>query len=148
MNLTPEEAEDWAAEFAGSTAYSLLPPTQKEHAQSLTAEFLRRCSSPDEESARRVILDELPLLDLPDETRQAIPDLLCVFLEWLQDSGRFANGRSLGRFVAALGRVYRKRLAPEGGVRNAPVVKQTSDIGRNDPCPCGSGKKYKKCCAH
>jgi preprotein translocase subunit SecA len=19
-------------------------------------------------------------------------------------------------------------------------------IGRNDPCPCGSGKKYKKCC--
>ena len=20
-------------------------------------------------------------------------------------------------------------------------------IGRNDPCPCGSGKKYKKCCA-
>jgi len=22
----------------------------------------------------------------------------------------------------------------------------SSDIGRNDPCPCGSGKKYKKCC--
>jgi hypothetical protein len=21
-------------------------------------------------------------------------------------------------------------------------------IGRNDPCPCGSGKKYKSCCAH
>jgi len=21
-----------------------------------------------------------------------------------------------------------------------------SDIGRNDPCPCGSGKKYKRCC--
>jgi hypothetical protein len=21
-------------------------------------------------------------------------------------------------------------------------------IGRNDPCPCGSGKKYKKCCIH
>jgi uncharacterized protein YecA (UPF0149 family) len=20
------------------------------------------------------------------------------------------------------------------------------DVGRNDPCPCGSGKKYKKCC--
>ena len=22
----------------------------------------------------------------------------------------------------------------------------TTKIGRNDPCPCGSGKKYKKCC--
>ena len=27
-----------------------------------------------------------------------------------------------------------------------PVVRQTPKIGRNDPCPCGSGKKYKKCC--
>ncbi len=28
-----------------------------------------------------------------------------------------------------------------------PIKKeQTGEIGRNDPCPCGSGKKYKKCC--
>ncbi|WP_221029406.1 YchJ family protein [Actomonas aquatica] len=27
----------------------------------------------------------------------------------------------------------------------APVV-NTQKVGRNDPCPCGSGKKYKKCC--
>ena len=25
-------------------------------------------------------------------------------------------------------------------------VKVGSKVGRNDPCPCGSGKKYKKCC--
>ncbi len=25
-------------------------------------------------------------------------------------------------------------------------VKKTPKVGRNDPCPCGSGKKYKKCC--
>lgn len=27
-----------------------------------------------------------------------------------------------------------------------PYVRSTPKIGRNDPCPCGSGKKYKKCC--
>ncbi len=27
-----------------------------------------------------------------------------------------------------------------------PVVNKTAKVGRNDPCPCGSGKKYKKCC--
>ena len=27
-----------------------------------------------------------------------------------------------------------------------PVVKDGPRVGRNDPCPCGSGKKYKKCC--
>ncbi len=26
------------------------------------------------------------------------------------------------------------------------IVRQDTKIGRNDPCPCGSGKKYKKCC--
>lgn len=29
---------------------------------------------------------------------------------------------------------------------NAQPQAQYSDVGRNDPCPCGSGKKYKKCC--
>ena len=27
-----------------------------------------------------------------------------------------------------------------------PYLRETPKIGRNDPCPCGSGKKYKKCC--
>jgi SEC-C motif-containing protein len=27
-----------------------------------------------------------------------------------------------------------------------PVVRQAPKAGRNDPCPCGSGKKFKKCC--
>jgi SWIM/SEC-C metal-binding protein len=30
--------------------------------------------------------------------------------------------------------------------RNPPVPIQSEKIARNDPCPCGSGKKYKKCC--
>ncbi|TSD89190.1 DUF1186 domain-containing protein [Mycobacterium sp. KBS0706] len=27
-----------------------------------------------------------------------------------------------------------------------PAINPARDVGRNDPCPCGSGKKYKKCC--
>lgn len=30
--------------------------------------------------------------------------------------------------------------------RSQTVVNEGPKIGRNDPCPCGSGKKYKKCC--
>jgi len=36
-----------------------------------------------------------------------------------------------------------------GGVQSTPVsrtVVNKNKVGRNDPCPCGSGKKYKKCC--
>ena len=32
-----------------------------------------------------------------------------------------------------------------GGVSTSTIVHSTK-VGRNDPCPCGSGKKYKKCC--
>jgi preprotein translocase subunit SecA len=35
---------------------------------------------------------------------------------------------------------YALEALPNTGLRRGPK------IGRNDPCPCGSGKKYKKCC--
>lgn len=37
---------------------------------------------------------------------------------------------------------------PRGGAGNAPATirRESAKVGRNDPCPCGSGKKYKKCC--
>ena len=48
--------------------------------------------------------------------------------------------------------VKRERVAKvtgEGGgdrtVKRQPTVKKIK-VGPNDPCPCGSGKKYKKCC--
>ncbi len=31
-------------------------------------------------------------------------------------------------------------------VRRRPVQREAPKVGRNDPCPCGSGKKFKKCC--
>ena len=30
--------------------------------------------------------------------------------------------------------------------KESTTVRKEKKIGRNDPCPCGSGKKYKKCC--
>ena len=46
---------------------------------------------------------------------------------------------------------HEAELKAEMGGEGAPakvetVVHEGPKIGRNDPCPCGSGKKYKKCC--
>ena len=49
-------------------------------------------------------------------------------------------------------KVERKKVAEptianrDGIVKNKTVVNKEKKVGRNDPCPCGSGKKYKKCC--
>jgi len=39
----------------------------------------------------------------------------------------------------------RAAQTPVGGANN-PIQKHKNKPGRNDPCPCGSGKKFKKCC--
>ena len=52
--------------------------------------------------------------------------------------------------------VKRERVAKETGtaaatkseVKKQPVRNAATKVGPNDPCPCGSGKKYKKCCMH
>ncbi len=31
---------------------------------------------------------------------------------------------------------------------SSPYVRESRKVGRNDPCPCGSGRKYKHCCLH
>ena len=37
-------------------------------------------------------------------------------------------------------------VKPKEGGLNKTVIKTEPKVGRNDPCPCGSGKKYKNCC--
>ena len=52
--------------------------------------------------------------------------------------------------------VKRERVAKETGtaaatktqVKKQPIRNAATKVGPNDPCPCGSGKKYKKCCMH
>jgi len=56
----------------------------------------------------------------------------------LRESGKTAEADALEDAEERRWEEVRARLAPH--VRTGPK------IGRNDPCPCGSGKKYKKCC--
>ena len=56
--------------------------------------------------------------------------------------GKPAAHHERGRFRREAGRwVY-----VDGDINPKPAPRQVAKIGRNEPCPCGSGKKYKKCC--
>ena len=48
------------------------------------------------------------------------------------------------RSMAQMAAVNGQRREAEG--QNIQIKRVGDKIGRNDPCPCGSGKKYKKCC--
>ncbi len=72
--------------------------------------------------------------------------------------GRGGNGRpprqvatSVDEIEIAFQRKKKKeleqaRMAGAGDMQVQQVVRSGEKVGRNDPCPCGSGKKYKKCC--
>ena len=48
--------------------------------------------------------------------------------------------------IAGLAHIYRF-FAPYRRTSTTTIRKTTSKVGRNDPCPCGSNRKYKHCCA-
>lgn len=63
------------------------------------------------------------------------------FAATFEEAGRTRVLRERSRFVRADGAW---RYA--GGTKGESVRRDAPKVGRNDPCPCGSGKKYKKCC--
>ena len=63
------------------------------------------------------------------------------FIARFRDTEGLRSHRERGQFK----RRKKKWLFTEGEmVKSQPI--SVTKIGRNDPCPCGSGKKYKKCC--
>src|SRR5258708_39838811 len=48
--------------------------------------------------------------------------------------------------IDAAHRAARTKPYAKPSYLSPPIVNPNRNVGRNDPCPCGSGKKYKKCC--
>ena len=57
-----------------------------------------------------------------------------------------AQHNSMGSFSGAGQGMGPTALSSRSRPENAQVVRTVPKVGRNDPCPCGSGKKYKHCC--
>ncbi|MBM4067729.1 MAG: preprotein translocase subunit SecA [Planctomycetes bacterium] len=59
---------------------------------------------------------------------------------WSIDSVSHASGPSMQSFQSE------GTASQHTAVKKEPIRNRTARVGRNDPCPCGSGKKYKNCC--
>ena len=49
-------------------------------------------------------------------------------------------------FGASNANVPQGAVIPEREKKQETIKRTDAKVGRNDPCPCGSGKKYKNCC--
>ncbi len=79
-------------------------------------------------------LEDSSELDIEIDYEKLYFNMLDAKAEWLYNLPEWENILSADK---------RMEITKEFRVANMAI---SNKIGRNDPCPCGSGKKYKKCC--
>lgn len=80
-------------------------------------------------------LDEETPINLGFDKEKLYYNMVAAKAPWLYELEEWENHLTAER---------RKELYKEQ--KTSKTVVNTEKVGRNDPCPCGSGKKYKKCC--
>jgi len=85
-----------------------------------------------------------PLVEYKNEGFRMFDDMLKKVDESIVT--RFFKVRLVKREEQIPVRVNTDEDKRPGNVGKQKTIKKNKKVGRNDPCPCGSGKKYKKCC--
>ena len=148
--LTQERLETWVSDFCLGDQGVFMSAACAEWAPSfLLALMTAACDAGDvepedveEKELRGALLEHVARLDLPGAVHDEVVETCASFLMDLEPAGRLAGGRRLGLFLRTLAPDYARRVAGKGDT----IVRPGKKIGRNEPCPCGSGKKFKACC--
>ena len=91
-----------------------------------------------------------PLVEYKRESHMLYRQMMDGFEKWLAE-----NKEKIEEFVKQqnknISSVIASKTKQSPAVAGLPQAKTSAmttkeKVGRNDPCPCGSGKKYKKCC--
>jgi hypothetical protein len=145
-----QRIENWVSDFCSSDAIRPFPPGVRDHAGNLLVKFLVgacdvRGVEPgdvEEPDLKAALLGPVAKLILPEAVKEKVPAICGAFLGHLESEGRLSGGNLLGAYVRALSGAFKDTASGKA----KPIVRPGSRLNRNEPCPCGSGKKYKKCC--
>lgn len=80
-------------------------------------------------------MEEDTVVSLAFDKEKLYKNMVAAKADWLYE---------LPQWDSILSEEKRKELYKEQ--KESGTIRKEKKIGRNDPCPCGSGKKYKKCC--
>lgn len=80
-------------------------------------------------------MEEDTVVSLAFDKEKLYKNMVAAKADWLY---------GLPQWDSILSEEKRKELYKEQ--KESGTIRKEKKIGRNDPCPCGSGKKYKKCC--
>jgi uncharacterized protein YecA (UPF0149 family) len=144
---------DGVYNFIGNTIELLSGPARTVSELQRLANILReaRKKNASLEEVKKEIQEEVPelssLRDILPKNRSELYAFLALILSVItlllpQLSSKGANKVEINNVI---NNVYQQAQPQETPKKGSPERKNKK-IGRNEPCPCGSGKKYKKCC--
>lgn len=84
-------------------------------------------------------LSNIHMVDIPE-----LPDIMKRRKEG--EERQKAKAKELTELARNYNRAKKEQGEIESAANVVPFKRKSAKIGRNQPCPCGSGKKYKKCC--
>ena len=96
-----------------------------------------------------------PVVEYKREARKQFEGIFDEILEKVKKAVTFLDTEYMIKSMTVASQIQKQAeiaiansgKSEDGKSRGKTVVKNKDEnIGRNDPCPCGSGKKYKKCC--
>ncbi len=147
------DLKDYVSDYATSEYFTFLQPEMKHRAEALLFHFLEEVEEDAEDFPaaanadlfEKVLVEKVARLDLPQPVRQGVPHLLEAFFDYLATSGKYPDAEEWSEWMPAITERYTARLREDGSVKGKTVRQKLDKVGRNEPCPCGSGKKYKRC---
>ena len=150
QDLIRDQVENYVSDFTQSDVARRFSPELRQVADEMLVTFLLGCCEPrgiepgdiEQADIRESLLGPVSKLAIPEKIRWEVPELCGALLGDMETRGRLSGGCGLGAYAHAL----REAFLQSSSGKQKPIVRAGSKIGRNDPCPCGSGKKYKKCC--
>lgn len=148
---------------AFSDSFKSKSQKTKSFAEYLTKSYLdyiffyqhKEIAEVNEDHIRHFLLEFAPQkLEISKESAKEIQDILNNLTDFLNTEGYIKNGEKIKKTIAENIKNFSKLLPTKKSteksipvqIKTKPVISEKSSVGRNDPCPCGSGKKYKKCC--
>ena len=145
---------DGVFNFVGNTIKILSAPQRTIDELSRLAKILREAREKKEapEAVAQTIRDELPglagLADLLPRTRTELYAFLALIVAVITLISQSCGGGNTTPNVTVNQTINQVFIETEKSAKPRPKQRGSTrkKVGRNDPCPCGSGKKHKKCC--
>ncbi len=102
----------------------------------------------------KIVLETLPKRFTPDEEYLSlVPPMVRAYMDYLTAATNIPEFAEMEKTLEELDSGFIRlveSVGPGDRIDDEPpapqIVRPATKVGRNDPCPCGSGKKYKKCC--